>query len=173
MSRSIREIELARTGKKTRIVLKLNNLADEALIVKLYEASQAGVLVDICVRGVCSLVPGLPGISDRIRVISIVDRFLEHSRVMIFHGGGDLRVFISSSDWMARNMDNRVEVSVPIYDECLKKIICDLMELQFSDTVKARIVDEHQSNEYVKLGKHRKVRSQVSAYNYIKQVEST
>jgi polyphosphate kinase len=118
-----REIELAESGKKAKITLKVNNLADDELITKLYEASRAGVRVDASVRGMCSLVPGVPGMSDRIRAISIVDRFLEHPRVMIFHNGGDPNVYISSADWMTRNMDNRVEVTVPIYDDNLKKII--------------------------------------------------
>ena len=167
-----REIELAESGKKAKITLKVNNLADDELITKLYEASRAGVRVDASVRGMCSLVPGVPGMSDRIRVISIVDRFLEHPRVMIFHNGGDPNVYISSADWMTRNMDNRVEVTVPIYDDNLKKIICDLMELQFRDTVKARLIDEDQSNQYVSRGNRRKVRCQISTYNYIKQIES-
>jgi polyphosphate kinase len=167
-----REIELADSGKKAKITLKANNLADDELITKLYEASRAGVRVDVSVRGMCSLIPGVPGMSDRIRVISIVDRFLEHPRVMIFHNGGDPNVYISSADWMTRNMDNRVEVTVPIYDDNLKKIICDLMELQFRDTVKARLIDEDQSNQYVKRGNRRKVRCQISTYNYIKQIES-
>ena len=167
-----REIELAESGKKAKITLKVNNLADDDLITKLYEASRAGVRVDASVRGMCSLVPGVPGMSDRIRVISIVDRFLEHPRVMIFHNGGDPNVYISSADWMTRNMDNRVEVTVPIYDDNLKKIICDLMELQFRDTVKARLIDEDQSNQYVSRGNRRKVRCQISTYNYIKQIES-
>ena len=167
-----REIELADSGKKAKITLKVNNLADDELITKLYEASRAGVRVDVSVRGMCSLIPGVPGMSDRIRVISIVDRFLEHPRVMIFHNGGDPNVYISSADWMMRNMENRVEVTVPIYDDNLKKIICDLMELQFRDTVKARLIDEDQSNQYVKRGNRRKVRCQISTYNYIKQIES-
>ena len=167
-----REIELAESGKKAKITLKVNNLADDELITKLYEASRAGVQVDASVRGMCSLIPGVPGMSDRIRVISIVDRFLEHPRVMIFHNGGDPNVYISSADWMTRNMDNRVEVTVPIYDDNLKKIICDLMELQFRDTMKARLIDEDQSNQYVRRGNRRKVRCQVSTYNYIKQIES-
>lgn len=167
-----REIELAKSGKKAKITLKVNNLADDELISKLYEASRAGVRIDASVRGMCSLIAGVPGMSDRIRVVSIVDRFLEHPRVMIFHNGGDPNVYISSADWMMRNMENRVEVTVPIYDDNLKKIICDLMELQFRDTVKARLIDEDQSNQYIARGNRRKVRCQISTYNYIKQIES-
>ena len=167
-----REIGLAESGKSAKITLKVNNLADDDLITKLYEASRAGVVVDACVRGVCSLIPGVPGMSDRIRVISIVDRFLEHPRVMIFHNDGDPDVYISSADWMTRNMDNRVEVTAPIYDNNLKKIIIDLMDLQFKDTVKARLIDEDQSNQYVGRGNRRKVRCQINTYEYIKKIES-
>jgi len=124
------------------------------------------------VRGMCSLIPGVPGMSDRIRVISIVDRFLEHPRVMIFHNDGDPDVYISSADWMTRNMDNRVEVTVPIYDNKLIKIIIDLMDLQFKDNVKARLIDEDQSNPYVSRGNRRKVRCQINTYEYIKKIES-
>ena len=147
-------------------------MADDDLITKLYEASRAGVVVDACGRGVCSLIPSVPGMSDRIRVISIVDRFLEHPRVMIFHNDGDPDVYISSADWMTRNMDNRVEVTAPIYDNNLKKIMIDLMGLQFKDTVKARLIDEDQSNPYVSRGNRRKVRCQINTYEYIKNIES-
>jgi polyphosphate kinase len=167
-----REIEFAEAGKKAKITLKLNNLADDQVIRKLYEASRAGVRVDACVRGICSLVPGVPGMSDRIRVISIVDRFLEHPRVVIFENGGDPEVFISSADWMTRNLDNRVEISAPILDERLKQFITDVMELQFSDTTKARVIDEENTNGYVLRGNRRKLRSQMSTYNYIRRFES-
>ena len=167
-----RDFGLAESGKSAKITLKVNNLADDDLVTKLYEASRAGVVVDACVRGVCSLIPSVPGMSDRIRVISIVDRFLEHPRVMIFHNDGDPDVYISSADWMTRNMDNRVEVTAPIYDNNLKKIIIDLMDLQFKDTVKARLIDEDQSNPYVSRGNARKVRSQINTYEYIKNIES-
>ena len=167
-----REIGLADSGKSAKITLKVNYLADDDLITKLYEASRAGVVVAACVRGVCSLIPSVPGMSDRIRVISIVDSFLEHPRVMIFHNDGDPDVYISSADWMTRNMDNRVEVTAPIYDDYLKKIIIDLLDLQFKDTVKARLIDEDQSNQYVGRGNRRKVRCQINTYEYIKNFES-
>jgi len=166
-----REIDFAEAGKKAKITLKLNNLADDQVIRKLYEASRAGVRVDACVRGICSLVPGVPGMSDRIRVISIVDRFLEHPRVLIFENGGDPEVFISSADWMTRNLDNRVEISAPILDETLKRFITDVMELQFRDTTKARVIDEENANCYVLRGNRRKLRSQMSTYNYIRRFE--
>ena len=167
-----REIELAELGRKAKLTLKLNNLTDDALVKKLYEASRAGVQIDACVRGMCTLVPGIPDMSDRIRIISIVDRFLEHPRVMIFHNDGDPEVFISSADWMTRNLDNRVEVTTPIYDPALKKMIIDLLRIQFEDTTKARIMDEEQSNKYVRRGNRRKLKAQIETYNYIKQIES-
>ncbi|NBR75598.1 MAG: RNA degradosome polyphosphate kinase, partial [Gammaproteobacteria bacterium] len=167
-----REIELAETGRRGRILIKVNNLADTDLVTKLYEANRAGVQIDACVRGMCTLIPGIPGLSDRIRVISIVDRFLEHPRVVVFYNDGDPEVFISSADWMTRNLDNRVEVSTPIYDPDHKKIIIDLMELQFKDTTKARWIDEDQTNPYVNRGNRRKVRAQMTTYHYIKQLES-
>ena len=167
-----REIALAESGRPGRILIKVNNLADQDLVTQLYEASRAGVRIDACVRGMCTLVPGIPGMSDRIRVISIVDRFLEHPRVAIFYNDGDPEVFISSADWMTRNLDNRVEVATPIYDPKHKKAIMDLMELQFKDTTKAREIDEEQTNPYVDRGNRRKLRAQMSTYNYIKQLES-
>ncbi|RZO81248.1 MAG: polyphosphate kinase 1 [Litorivicinaceae bacterium] len=167
-----REIELAETGRRGRILIKVNNLADTDLVTKLYEANRAGVQIDACVRGMCTLIPGIPGLSDRIRVISIVDRFLEHPRVAVFYNDGDPEVFISSADWMTRNLDNRVEVATPIYDTDHKKTIIDLMELQFKDTTKARWIDEDQTNPYVNRGNRRKVRTQMTTYHYIKQLES-
>ncbi len=167
-----REIALAEAGRSGRILIKVNNLADADLVTKLYDASRAGVRIQACVRGMCTLVPGVLGVSDRISVISIVDRFLEHPRVAIFYNDGDPEVFISSADWMTRNLDNRVEVATPIYDPDHKKTIIDLMELQFKDTTKARIIDEEQTNAYVDRGNRRKLRAQMSTYNYIKQLES-
>ena len=163
---------MAETGRRGRILIKVNNLADTDLVTKLYEANRAGVQIDACVRGMCTLIPGIPGLSDRIRVISIVDRFLEHPRVAVFYNDGDPEVFISSADWMTRNLDNRVEVATPIYDTDHKKTIIDLMELQFKDTTKARWIDEDQTNPYVNRGNRRKVRAQMTTYHYIKQLES-
>lgn len=167
-----REIKLAESGKKARLTLKFNNLTDDDLVAKLYEAGRAGVQIDACIRGMCTLVPGIAGISDRVRIISIVDRFLEHARVMIFHNDGDPEVFISSADWMKRNLDNRVEVTTPIYDPSLKKIIIDLLQIQFKDTTKARIIDQGQTNSYVTRGNRRKLKAQIETYNYIKQIEN-
>lgn len=166
------EVKLAESGKTSGITLKINNLVDPQLIDQLYYASRAGVKIRLIVRGMCSLVAGLPKISDNIRVISIVDRFLEHSRVMVFHNQGDPKVFISSADWMTRNLDHRVEVGVPIYSDKLKQVIINTLELQFRDRAKARLVDITQKNSYVKRGNRKKIRSQIAIYDYLRQWEN-
>ncbi|GAB7219328.1 polyphosphate kinase 1 [Vibrio comitans] len=165
------EIENAELGINSGITLKLNNLVDKGLINKLYRASSAGVPIRMIIRGMCSLVPGVEGISENIKVISVVDRFLEHPRVIITENSGDPKVFISSADWMTRNIEHRIEVATPINDNKLKQRIIDIMELQFTDTVKARWIDKEMSNSYVARGNRRKVRSQIATYEYIKQVE--
>lgn len=166
------EIKNAREGKIAEILIKVNNLEDQGLIKQLYSASQAGVRIRLIVRGMCCLVPGLKGVSDNIRVISIVDRFLEHPRVVVFHNGGDKQVYIGSGDWMKRNIDSRIEVATPIYDEHLKRRIIDILELQFRDTTKARIIDAEQRNRYVPRGNRKKIRSQVAIYDYLKAIEA-
>ena len=118
-----------------------------------------------------ALIPGLEGISDNIRVISIVDRFLEHDRVYCFENGGDKQVWLSSADWMTRNIDYRIEVAAPLLDPRLKQRILDIIEILFSDTVKARYIDKELSNRYVPRGNRRKVRSQLAIYDYIKSLE--
>ncbi|PMG88275.1 polyphosphate kinase 1 [Vibrio breoganii] len=165
------EIENAELGNRSGITLKINNLVDKGLINKLYQASSAGVSIRMIIRGMCSLVPGVEGISENIKVISVIDRFLEHSRVIITENNGDPKVFISSADWMTRNIEHRIEVAAPINDNKLKQRIIDIMELQFTDTVKARWIDKEMSNSYVARGNRRKVRSQIATYEYIKQVE--
>ncbi|MEZ9303735.1 polyphosphate kinase 1 [Vibrio breoganii] len=165
------EIENAELGNRSGITLKINNLVDKGLINKLYQASSAGVSIRMIIRGMCSLVPGVEGISENIKVISVIDRFLEHPRVIITENNGDPKVFISSADWMTRNIEHRIEVAAPINDNKLKQRIIDIMELQFTDTVKARWIDKEMSNSYVARGNRRKVRSQIATYEYIKQVE--
>lgn len=165
------EAEKAKQGEKAEISLKLNNLVDSGLINQLYSASNAGVKIKIIVRGMCSLVPGLPGISDNIKAISIVDQFLEHPRVMIFHNGGDKSVFISSADWMERNIDQRVEVATPIYDDKLKKRIIDVINLHWKDNAKARVINKTQTNRYVIGSKVNQVRSQTAIYDYFNTIE--
>lgn len=165
------EIRQAEEGKRAEITIKVNNLEDPDMIRMLYNASQAGVKVRLIVRGMCCLVPGIPGVSDNITCISILDRFLEHPRVLVFHNGGDRQVFIGSGDWMRRNLDRRIEVACPIYDPKLKKRIIDILDLQFRDTTKARIIDAEQSNQYVKRGNRKKIRSQIAIYEYLKAIE--
>ena len=165
------EIAHAENGKTGKITLKINNLVDRELIDCLYLAARSGVKIRIIVRGMCSLVAGLNNFSDNIRVISIVDRFLEHPRVMVFANNGDEKVYISSADWMTRNLDHRVEVGVPIYDEKLKQLIIDVLELQFKDRTKARIIDSEQKNHYVRRGNRKKIRSQIAIYDHLKKWE--
>ncbi|MDM5094310.1 polyphosphate kinase 1 [Aeromonas rivipollensis] len=166
------ELANAKAGQPSGITLKINNLVDRDLINRLYAAGQAGVPIQMIIRGMCALRPGVPGLSDNIQVISIIDRFLEHPRVMVFHNKGNPQLFISSADWMSRNIDGRIEVGTPIYDDRLKQRILDILELQLSDTCKARVIDADQKNEYVKRGNRRKIRSQVAIYDYLKRIES-
>ncbi|MEP1447512.1 MAG: polyphosphate kinase 1 [Paraglaciecola sp.] len=165
------EIQNANEGIKAEITLKINNLDDKLLIDDLYKASQAGVKIKAIIRGMCSLVPGVRGLSENISVISVVDRFLEHPRVMVFENAGDSKMFISSADWMTRNMDFRIEVGCPIYDENLKRRIMDILTIQFKDTLKARVIDRHQTNHYVPRGNRKKLRSQTEIYRYLKTLE--
>ncbi|MEP7705106.1 polyphosphate kinase 1 [Paraglaciecola sp. 25GB23A] len=166
------EIQNCKEGLKAEIFIKLNNLDDELLIDDLYKASQAGVKVRAIIRGICSLIPGVKGLSENITVISIIDRFLEHPRVLVFENGGDKKVIISSADWMTRNMDNRVEVGCPIFDPDIKNRIISILNIQWQDTVKARIIDAQQTNKYVKRGNRKQLRSQVEIYDYLKGVET-
>ncbi|WP_282177811.1 polyphosphate kinase 1 [Vibrio nereis] len=165
------EIANAKQGKKASITLKVNNLVDKGLVNKLYGASAAGVEIKMIIRGMCSLVPGVEGVSDNIKIISIVDRFLEHPRVLITHNDGDPQVYISSADWMTRNIDNRIEVTAPVRDERLKQRIIDIINIHFTDTVKARWIDKEMSNSYVPRGNRKKVRSQIAIYDYLKNIE--
>ena len=165
------EITIAKQGKHAAIQIKINNLVDHRLIDKLYEASNAGVKIDLLVRGMCSLCTGINGVSENIRVISIVDRYLEHSRVMIFNNEGDHKVYISSADWMYRNIEDRVEVSVPITSPELKEQIIKMLSLQLNDNVKARYIDNQQQNTYVDKNENEPIHSQYEIYKYLKQLE--
>ncbi|HCS0024268.1 TPA: polyphosphate kinase 1, partial [Escherichia coli] len=168
-----REIANAQQGLPSGITLKLNNLVDKGLVDRLYAASSSGVPVNLLVRGMCSLIPNLEGISDNIRAISIVDRYLEHDRVYIFENGGDKKVYLSSADWMTRNIDYRIEVATPLLDPRLKQRVLDIIDILFSDTVKARYIDKELSNRYVPRGNRRKVRAQLAIYDYIKSLEQS
>ena len=162
------EIKNAQEGKSAEITLKLNSIEDKKMIKKLYEASQAGVKVKLIIRGICCLVPGLKGISENIEAVSIVDRFLEHSRVYIFHNNGDKKYFLASADWMKRNLSRRVEVAFPVYDKEIQKQLQKMIDLQWNDNQKARIIDQNQSNEYRLKTKEDKIRSQYEIYNLLK-----
>ena len=160
------EIENAKNGKKASIILKLNNLVDRKMISKLYLASQAGVQITLIVRGICSLIPGVPGLSENIKATCIVGRFLEHSRIFIFENDGNELYYISSADWMTRNLDHRVEVVSPILDPDLQKELRHIIELHLSDNVKARIINDGQNNQYKKsVGK--KINSQMEHYRFL------
>ncbi|TDQ56832.1 polyphosphate kinase [Mesocricetibacter intestinalis] len=161
-----REIKNARAGKKSGIILKINNLADQEIIELLYRASQAGVEIKMIVRGMCSLVPGIEGLSDNIHVISIVDRFLEHPRVYYFENNGDPEVFISSADLMTRNLDRRIEVGVPLLSKEARQTVIDILNIQLADNVKARIIDAQQQNRYVENDLPA-CRSQIALYEYL------
>lgn len=144
-----REIAEAKAGRKAWMILKCNNLTDAGMIRKLYEASQAGVDIELIVRGACALRPGVKGLSERIQAHSIVGRFLEHARVVVFGAGGKPEFYLSSADWMTRNLDRRIEVSVPVYDEGLQAEISTMLDVQRKDNVKRRKLDEQQRNRYV------------------------
>ncbi|HEU4717349.1 MAG TPA: phospholipase D-like domain-containing protein, partial [Bacteroidia bacterium] len=145
-----KEIDNAREGNAAWIILKLNNLTDREMILKLYEASQSGVRIRLVVRGACAVVPGVKGFSENIEAISIVGRFLEHSRVLIFCNGGEEKYFISSADWMTRNLDHRSEVAVPIYDKESQQELKHLINLQLRDNRKSRTLGGKSENEYRK-----------------------
>ena len=164
-----REIAHARQKRPASMIIKVNSLEDKDMIIKLYKASQAGVKIKLIVRGICCLVPGVKGISDNIEIISIVDRFLEHSRVFIFHNNGAEEIFLSSADWMERNLTYRIETAFPVYDPDLKKEIKALIDLQLNDNVKARILDQEDCNEYRRENTDIPVRSQLETYFFYKR----
>lgn len=164
-----KEIKNAKVGKEAYINLKLNSLVDQSLIEKLYEASKAGVQVKLVVRGICALIPGVKGMSENISVISIVDRFLEHARCYVFCNGGQPLYFISSADWMVRNLDRRIEVTCPIYDLDLQNELKDVLDIQFSDNVKARTLKPNGDYEVVKDSNKKDIRSQYVLYDYYRR----
>jgi polyphosphate kinase len=162
------EIRNAENGKEAYIILKINSLVDNEIIYKLYQANDAGVKIKLIVRGICALIPGVPGLSENVQAISIVDKYLEHSRVFIFCNGGKELYYITSADWMTRNLDRRIEVACPIYDKDVQQEIRDMIELQLKDNVKARIINPTQDNMYVSADGHDKIRSQFELYHYYK-----
>jgi polyphosphate kinase len=162
-----REIKLAKSGKKASMLLKMNSLSDEELIDKLYEAAKEGVDIKMIVRGICCMYTESKKFKKPPVAISIVDEYLEHARVFIFNNGGKEKVYISSADWMVRNLDHRVEATCPVFNEDIKKTLKDILNIQLMDNVKARHLDNGLTNEYVKGNKNRKVRSQIAIYNYL------
>lgn len=163
-----REIKIAKSGKPAYMILKVNSLADEGIVEKLYDASNAGVQIRLIVRGICCLVPGVVGFSENITVISIIDKFLEHARVFIFGNNGKEEMFLSSADLMSRNFEHRVEVGFPILDGEVRQEIKDIIDFQLQDNVKARDINHLNNNKYHKNRLGTKVRAQVQTYNYLK-----
>jgi polyphosphate kinase len=165
------EVKNAKAGKQAYMILKMNSLADEQMIAKLYQASNAGVKIRLIVRGMCCLIPGMKGFSENIDVISIVDKYLEHSRVHIFCNDENELIYLTSADFMTRNIDNRVEVGFPVYDEGLRKEIKDIINIQLSDNTKAREINSHNTNKYHKTNTEVPCRAQIDIYNYLKNKE--
>ncbi len=165
-----REIKNAREGIDAYLVIKVNSLVDETLIRKLYQASKYGVKIRIIARGICCLIPGIPNLSENIEVRSIVGRFLEHSRVFIFANSGREDIYISSGDWMERNLDHRVEVACAIYDENIRKEIRDFIELQWRDNTRARLIEGRQLNKFVEKEEgEESIEAQKDLYDVIKR----
>jgi len=166
------EISNKKAGKEAYVIMKMNSLVDLEIIDKLYAASNAGVRIDLIVRGICCLVPGVKGKSENIHAISIVDKFLEHARVYLFANAGRERIYMGSADMMTRNLDSRVEVCFPVINTDIKSEIRKMLDIQLSDNSKSRILDAYQINEYKPSGIPR-IRSQVEFYNYLKNKYET
>ncbi len=164
-----REIEYAKNDQPAEIFLKMNSLQDPKIINRLYKAGQAGVKIRIIVRGICCLIPGVKGMSENIEVISIVDRFLEHSRIFVFHNGGDKKYYVGSADWMKRNLSRRIEVVFPVYDENLQRELDTILDIQWRDNRKARIVDAGQTNGY-RESDGEPLQAQTALYAYYRSV---
>ncbi len=163
-----REIKNAKAGKSAYLILKMNSLADEQTIKKLYAASNAGVQIKLIIRGMCCLIPGQVGFSENIEVISIIDKFLEHARIWIFGNGGKEQIFLLSADLMTRNLDHRIEVGFPIYDDSIRQEIRDMMDIQLMDNTKAREINLANNNKYRKTKIKVPYRTQIDTYHYLK-----
>ncbi|MBC7849954.1 MAG: polyphosphate kinase 1 [Chitinophagaceae bacterium] len=164
-----REIRHARKGEAASIILKMNSLSDEDLIARLTAAAKAGVEIKLIIRGIFCMLSENKKFKTPVKAISIVDEYLEHARVFIFHNNGKEKVYISSADWMVRNLDHRIEATCPILDEDIKKVLKNILQIQLSDNVKARILDNDLSNEYVQEKQKKKIRSQLEIYHYLHQ----
>ena len=163
------EIDNAKKGIYSEIILKLNSFTSYKFVDKLYEASQHGVKIILLIRGICCLIPNKLGFSDNIEVKSVVDRYLEHSRVYVFENGGDKKVYISSADLMTRNIEKRVEVACPIYQDNLKKQVLDTLEITANDNVKTRLINSYMQNSFLRNSKSN-IRSQWYTYTYFKKI---
>lgn len=163
------EIRNARAGKPAYFILKMNSLSEEHIVKKIYDASKAGVKISLIIRGICAIVPGVMGLSENIRIISIIDRYLEHARIFIFANNGEEKIYLSSADWMERNLFRRIESAFPVYDPNIRKEIRNYVDIQLRDNVKARIIDSEYNNKYVEVDSGELHRSQMDIYNYIRQ----
>ncbi|MEO6730283.1 MAG: polyphosphate kinase 1 [Ferruginibacter sp.] len=162
-----KEIRLAKAKKTAAITLKINSLSDEVLIEKLYEAAKAGVQIKMVVRGIFCMLTENKKYKHPVHAISIIDEYLEHARVMIFHNDGNEKVFISSADWMVRNIDHRIEVACPVFNKEIQQELKDIIQIQLSDNIKARKLDNNLENQYINPRNRKKIRSQVETYNYL------
>jgi polyphosphate kinase len=162
-----REMAHQQAGQQGRIIIKLNNLQEQTMIDKLYEASQAGVQVDLIIRGICCLVPGVAGLSDRITVRRLVDRYLEHGRVFIFENNGNPETYLGSADWMSRNLHHRIEVCFPLYNRALQAEIRHIIDLQLADNQQACWINQQMEMSPIRT-EEEPVHAQVAIYNYLK-----
>lgn len=160
------EIRQAKMGKPASIILKMNSLSDEGLISKLNEAAREGVEIRMVIRGICCMLTENAKFKAPVHAVSIVDEYLEHARVWVFHNAGNEKVYLSSADWMVRNIDHRIEATCPVLSPEIQQELKDILDIQFSGNVKARILNNSLSNEYVRTGK-RRIRAQIEIYNYL------
>jgi len=167
-----REIENAKAGLPAYIIIKVNNLQERDMVEELYEASRAGVKIDLIVRSICCVAPGIEGQSENITIRRVVDRYLEHARVFMFYNNGEPEIYMGSADWMNRNLYSRIEVIFPVYDEKLKKQVNDILQLQLNDTKKAVLFRADLSNEKILSVGDRSIPAQEAIYNYVKALSS-
>ncbi|MBA3816633.1 MAG: polyphosphate kinase 1 [Parachlamydiaceae bacterium] len=164
-----REIKIAQSGKPSRIIINLNSISDAKLITKLYQAAEVGVKIDMIIRGVFCIETNRVEFAQPIAAISIVDEYLEHNRVWLFHNGGNEEIYISSSDWNERNLDHRIEIATPIRDKAIRSELKHILEIKLSDNIKARRLNGLLSNEYISSRGKKKIRSQLAIYHYLKK----
>lgn len=165
------EIRAAKTGKKSGITIKSNSLSDASLIHKLYAAAEAGVKIDLIIRGIFCAKPEQKKLGINMNAVSIVDEYLEHARVFYFYAGGKEKIFISSADWMVRNLDHRIEASVPVENKNIKNMLKSVLEIQLMDNIKARKLNNELTNEYIPQHDDKKIRSQIEIYKYLQDKE--